>query len=273
MNTGHDGSMTTVHANAPRDAFSRLETMVMMASQNVPDKVIRQQLASAIHLVVQCARLSDGSRRITGVAEVTGVRTIRWRCRIFSNSSGWASVREARSSGGSAAVARSRNASKSCAAAGFIFRNRFSTKRSKWRISDRRQICSARLLSCFLRARFSGCVLVWIGAAAGRQAISTPPATVRTNMRAGRDRAATDLVHRERRGSFAFLGDFVDWLGLSIATAGIIQQANLTSRAADIVGICSPSPFWPTCCFRFSSGLRRCGSFLPSFWRARFPWP
>ena len=73
MNTGHDGSMTTVHANAPRDAFSRLETMVMMASQHVPDKVIRQQLASAINLVVQCARLSDGSRKITGIAEVIGV--------------------------------------------------------------------------------------------------------------------------------------------------------------------------------------------------------
>ena len=73
MNTGHDGSMTTVHANAPRDAFSRLETMVMMASSHVPDKVIRQQLASAINLVVQCARLSDGARRITGIAEVTGV--------------------------------------------------------------------------------------------------------------------------------------------------------------------------------------------------------
>src|SRR5436190_1104572 len=73
MNTGHDGSMTTVHANAPRDAFSRLETMVMMASQHVPDKVIRQQLASAIHIVVHCARLSDGSRRVTGIAEVVGV--------------------------------------------------------------------------------------------------------------------------------------------------------------------------------------------------------
>jgi pilus assembly protein CpaF len=65
--------MTTIHANAPRDAFSRLETMVMMASQNVPDKVIRQHLASAINLVVQCARLSDGARRITGIAEVVGV--------------------------------------------------------------------------------------------------------------------------------------------------------------------------------------------------------
>ncbi|HXJ42511.1 MAG TPA: CpaF family protein [Bryobacteraceae bacterium] len=73
MNTGHDGSMTTIHANAPRDAFSRLETMVMMASQNVPDRVIRQQLASAIHLVVQCSRLSDGTRKITAVAEVIGV--------------------------------------------------------------------------------------------------------------------------------------------------------------------------------------------------------
>ena len=74
MNTGHDGSMTTVHANAPRDAFSRLETMVMMASQNVPDRVIRQQLASAIHLVCHVARLSDGTRKVTGIAEVVGVK-------------------------------------------------------------------------------------------------------------------------------------------------------------------------------------------------------
>src|SRR5712692_1489971 len=73
MNTGHDGSMTTVHANAPRDAFSRLETMVMMASQHVPDKVIRQQLASAINVVVHTARLSDGTRKVTGIAEVVGI--------------------------------------------------------------------------------------------------------------------------------------------------------------------------------------------------------
>ncbi len=73
MNTGHDGSMTTVHANAPRDAFSRLETMVMMASQHVPDKVIRQQLASAINIVVHAARMSDGTRKVTGIAEVMGV--------------------------------------------------------------------------------------------------------------------------------------------------------------------------------------------------------
>jgi pilus assembly protein CpaF len=73
MNTGHDGSMTTVHANSPRDAFSRLETMVMMASQHVPDRVIRQQLANAINVVVHCARLSDGARKVTGIAEVAGV--------------------------------------------------------------------------------------------------------------------------------------------------------------------------------------------------------
>src|SRR5450432_1949635 len=73
MNTGHDGSMTTVHANAPRDAFSRLETMVMMASQHVPDKVIRQQLASAINVVVHCSRLADGTRKVTAIAEVVGV--------------------------------------------------------------------------------------------------------------------------------------------------------------------------------------------------------
>jgi pilus assembly protein CpaF len=79
MNTGHDGSMTTVHANAPRDAFSRLETMVMMAAQHIPDKVIRQQLASAINVVVHCTRLNDGSRRVTAIGEVTGVERDRVR--------------------------------------------------------------------------------------------------------------------------------------------------------------------------------------------------
>jgi pilus assembly protein CpaF len=73
MNTGHDGSMTTVHANTSRDAFSRLETMVMMASQHVPDKVIRQQLASAIHIVIQCARMADGTRKVVAISEVVGV--------------------------------------------------------------------------------------------------------------------------------------------------------------------------------------------------------
>jgi pilus assembly protein CpaF len=72
MNTGHDGSMTTTHASSPRDAFSRLETMVMMASQNVPDHVIRQMLGSAIQIVVHCARMSDGTRRVTAISEVLG---------------------------------------------------------------------------------------------------------------------------------------------------------------------------------------------------------
>jgi len=79
MNTGHDGSMTTVHANSTRDAFSRLETMVMMASQHVPDKVIRQQLSSAINIVVHCSRLVDGSRRVTAIGEVDGVENDRVR--------------------------------------------------------------------------------------------------------------------------------------------------------------------------------------------------
>lgn len=73
MNTGHDGSLTTIHANNPRDAVSRLETMSMMAEFNLPDKAIRQQIAAAISVIVQIARLSDGSRRITQVSEVTGV--------------------------------------------------------------------------------------------------------------------------------------------------------------------------------------------------------
>jgi pilus assembly protein CpaF len=73
MNTGHDGSMTTTHANSARDAFSRVETMVMMVSQNVPDVVIRHMLASAIQVVIHCARLSDGTRKLTAISEVTGV--------------------------------------------------------------------------------------------------------------------------------------------------------------------------------------------------------
>lgn len=72
MNTGHEGSMTSVHANSPRDAFGRLETMVMMASEHIPDRVIRQMLASAIHLVVHTVRLSDGSRKVASVTEVLG---------------------------------------------------------------------------------------------------------------------------------------------------------------------------------------------------------
>ena len=72
MNTGHDGSVTTVHANNPRDAISRLETMAMMGSVALPEKAIRAQIASAVHLIVQAARMSDGSRRVTHISEVTG---------------------------------------------------------------------------------------------------------------------------------------------------------------------------------------------------------
>jgi pilus assembly protein CpaF len=73
MNTGHEGSMTTVHANTPRDAISRLESMVAMANMNLPEKSVRQQISSAITIVVQATRLSDGSRKVTSVAEITGM--------------------------------------------------------------------------------------------------------------------------------------------------------------------------------------------------------
>jgi pilus assembly protein CpaF len=73
MNTGHDGSLTTIHANSPRDALSRMETMIAMASLNLPDKAMRQQIASAIDVVVQVTRLSDGTRKIISVSEVVGM--------------------------------------------------------------------------------------------------------------------------------------------------------------------------------------------------------
>src|SRR2546426_9078261 len=73
MNTGHDGSLTTVHANSQRDALARVESMFSMANLNIPERAVRQQIASAIHGVVQIARLSDGSRKVIAVSEVTGV--------------------------------------------------------------------------------------------------------------------------------------------------------------------------------------------------------
>ncbi len=73
MNTGHDGSLTTIHANSPRDAIARMETMAMMANLNLPEKAIRKQIASAVTLVLQVSRFSDGTRRLTHITEITGM--------------------------------------------------------------------------------------------------------------------------------------------------------------------------------------------------------
>ncbi|HVG30932.1 MAG TPA: CpaF family protein [Pyrinomonadaceae bacterium] len=73
MNTGHDGSLTTVHANTPRDALVRLETMIQMTGMRLSDRAMRQQIASALDLVIQAARLSDGTRRVTSISEITGM--------------------------------------------------------------------------------------------------------------------------------------------------------------------------------------------------------
>src|SRR5580700_4563437 len=73
MNTGHDGSLATIHANSPRDALSRLETMVAMANLNIPDTVVRRQISSAVDVVVQITRLSDGTRKVINIAEITGM--------------------------------------------------------------------------------------------------------------------------------------------------------------------------------------------------------
>jgi len=73
MNTGHDGSLTTIHANSPRDALYRLDTMIAMANLNIPDRAVRQQVASAVNLVIQVTRLTDGTRRVTSISEITGM--------------------------------------------------------------------------------------------------------------------------------------------------------------------------------------------------------
>jgi pilus assembly protein CpaF len=73
MNTGHDGGLTTIHANSPRDALYRLDTMVAMANLNLPDKAVRQQIASAINLIIQVTRVSDGTRKVTSITEIAGM--------------------------------------------------------------------------------------------------------------------------------------------------------------------------------------------------------
>ena len=73
MNTGHDGSLTTVHANSPRDVISRLETMVLMSGMELPSRAIREQIASAVDVIIHESRLSDGSRKVVAISEVTGL--------------------------------------------------------------------------------------------------------------------------------------------------------------------------------------------------------
>ena len=73
MNTGHDGSLTTIHANTPRDALYRLDTMVAMANLNIPDRAVRQQIASAVNLIIQVSRMADGTRKVTAISEITGM--------------------------------------------------------------------------------------------------------------------------------------------------------------------------------------------------------
>jgi pilus assembly protein CpaF len=73
MNTGHDGSLTTIHSNSPRDCLSRLETMIAMASLDLPERAMRQQIASAINVVIQVSRLGDGSRKLMQISEIVGM--------------------------------------------------------------------------------------------------------------------------------------------------------------------------------------------------------
>src|SRR4030095_13021498 len=73
MNTGHDGSLTTVHANTPRDALTRIETMISMGAMNLPEKAMRHQISSAVQIVIQQTRMSDGTRKVTSISEITGM--------------------------------------------------------------------------------------------------------------------------------------------------------------------------------------------------------
>ena len=110
MNTGHDGSLTTIHANSPRDALYRLDTMVAMADLNLPERAIRQQIASAINVVVQVTRLSDGTRRVTAITEITGMEGRHHHAGHLPVRAHRACRRTARSRAGSAPPASGRSA-------------------------------------------------------------------------------------------------------------------------------------------------------------------
>jgi len=73
MNTGHDGSLSTIHANSPRDALARLETLVAMSGLSIPHEAVRKQISSAINVIIQVARLGDGSRKLISLQEITGM--------------------------------------------------------------------------------------------------------------------------------------------------------------------------------------------------------
>ena len=112
MNTGHDGSLTTVHANTPRDALARIETMVLMAGYDLPVRAIRQQIASALDLVVHVERMDDGSRRVTAVTEVQRHGVGRdHACRTSSSSRSTRSRPTARSTASSSRRVSARSSS------------------------------------------------------------------------------------------------------------------------------------------------------------------
>jgi pilus assembly protein CpaF len=84
MNTGHEGSLTTVHANTPRDAVARLETMIRFAGADLPDRAVREQVTSALDVIVQASRLADGTRRVVSICEVVGLEDDRVQvCELF----------------------------------------------------------------------------------------------------------------------------------------------------------------------------------------------
>ena len=123
MNTGHEGSMTTIHANTPRDALSRLESMVAMGNMNLPERTVRQQIASAITIVVQCSRMSDGTRKVMSISEITGMdENVISMQEIFTfREKGHRAERQGASARSSRA-ASGRSFSSGCASRAFIFR-------------------------------------------------------------------------------------------------------------------------------------------------------
>ena len=237
MNTGHDGSMTTIHANSGRDAFSRLETMVMMASQHIPDKVIRQMLASAVNIVIHTARLIDGTQkgdldqrgdggprrpgRDAGHLRVRAQRHQRARPRHGPL------PRHRRQAGLDGSAEGLRHSSFAVHLPGDARAQRTLTPMFLFAAF---LIFTAALLA-------AGYYVYQVPHQQATQALTARMRELRARTNP-RTRAAPDLLRREKRGSLAFLGDFVSWIGLLRRLQQYIEQANLAYRAADVFGLC-----------------------------------
>ena len=240
MNTGHDGSMTTTHANSCRDAFSRVETMVMMASQNVPDVVIRHMLASAIHVVLHCARLIDfGTRKHHGdPAKWWEWKATRWICATSGCSSARASMSAGRVEGRFVAKGVKSHFSERLKA--YSVRLACERLRRKAGVETEIAYVPAHRIPHFTGKRRCGRGLSTYVWSVPRQAEEDVLRSRLRELRVAsgpRRRARGALMRREQKSSLGSLAGLLGWVAPVRRLQEYIHQANLKYRAPEVLAL------------------------------------